>query len=246
MKKGLIYKATSPSGKVYIGKTLNLFKRKSQHVRVSFDSSSREYNLAFHCAVRKYGWNNIGWEILEEGIFDKDLCNKEIYYINKHSSSDSNFGYNETLGGGGGNIFKNFSKEKQDEIRRKISKSLKGRKKPPKTDEHIRKHAEAMKGKTPWNKGIKTGPLSEETKKKMSLANKGRKKPPFTEEHRKNISLSQKGRIGYWTGKKRPNMAGDNNPMKLIENREKVSRKLKGVPKSNEAKKNMSLSKRKK
>ena len=34
-----------------------------------------------------------------------------------------------------------------------------------------------IKGQIPWNKGIKTGPLSEETKSRMSESHKGTKKP---------------------------------------------------------------------
>jgi len=76
--------------------------------------------------------------------------------------------------------------------------------------------------------------LSEETKKKISIANKGKKKPPRSEAHRKKISETHKARgirppvfrghsieskrkiscaiSIYLTGRKRPNMTGENNP----------------------------------
>lgn len=61
---------------------------------------------------------------------------------------------------------------------------------PEQTEGVKRKIGEAMKGKTPWNAGKKTGPPSEETKRKMSKSQKGRK---HTEEHRRRISEAKKG-----------------------------------------------------
>ena len=43
------------------------------------------------------------------------------------------------------------------------------------SDEEKRKRSEANKGKAPWNKGKKTGPLSKEHKQKVSVAVKGEK-----------------------------------------------------------------------
>lgn len=45
--------------------------------------------------------------------------------------------------------------------------------------------------RTPWNKGLKTGPESEEVRRKKSLSHTGVKRPPFTPEHRRNMSLSR-------------------------------------------------------
>jgi group I intron endonuclease len=53
-KTGFIYKITSPSGKFYIGRTINMKKRMYQHFKVSL--ISRE--------VLKYGKNNMNVEIL--------------------------------------------------------------------------------------------------------------------------------------------------------------------------------------
>ncbi len=48
-----------------------------------------------------------------------------------------------------------------------------------------------QKGSIPWNKGLKTGALSEEHKKKLSDAGIGRK---FTEEHKEKIGKGNKGK----------------------------------------------------
>ena len=61
--------------------------------------------------------------------------------------------------------------------------SLKGKKKPPFSEEHRRKMSEVHTGK-------KKGPHSEETRRKISIANTGRK---LSEEHRRNLSIARGG-----------------------------------------------------
>lgn len=97
---GLIYKATFPNGKVYIGQTTQtLEKRKYQHKRDAIDLNRKS---PFFFAINKYGWENIKWEIIEEGDFTaEELDKKEIYYISFYHScvSDENCnGYNVLKG----------------------------------------------------------------------------------------------------------------------------------------------------
>jgi group I intron endonuclease len=63
-----------------------------------------------------------------------------------------------------------------DETRRLMSEAKKGRprKGPPRRMSDRLRAAFCRKGKTSWNKGISTGPLSEETRRRMSLARAGR------------------------------------------------------------------------
>ncbi len=64
-----------------------------------------------------------------------------------------------------------------------------------------------MKGRTPWNKGLKGAQIawnkgkqfSEESKQKMSLAHKGKK---LSEEHKKNLSIAFSGEKHPLFGKK--------------------------------------------
>lgn len=101
--KGIIYCAISPNGKRYIGlstKTLN--HRKSQHFSFLTRSSR---NLYFYNALRKYGFDNFEWVLLEEIKDDskinllRDLKILESFYISKYRTSEKEFGYNLTLGG---------------------------------------------------------------------------------------------------------------------------------------------------
>jgi len=108
---GIIYLITSPSGKMYVGQTIQpLDKRWKQHI----DASRKEYKD--HCKVlnkslRKYGDKHFKIEILEE-CEEEYLNEKELLYIEKYNTIVPN----------GMNIKKGGSDTKQ-----KISDSLKGR-----------------------------------------------------------------------------------------------------------------------
>lgn len=101
--KGIIYKHTNQvNNKVYIGQTINEYKRKYAHKHTL--NSWRSY---FHNAIKKYGYDKFVYEILEE-IDDIDVKELKIKldtleqkYISVYKSNDPNFGYNLTLGGGG-------------------------------------------------------------------------------------------------------------------------------------------------
>lgn len=85
--KGIIYKYTSPSGKCYIGQTVNENKRRYEHRYKAYYEDGKDYNNPFYRAIRKYGWDSFKYEILNTVYSDaiEDLTNKldslEIYYI---------------------------------------------------------------------------------------------------------------------------------------------------------------------
>ena len=101
--KGIIYKYTNQiNNKVYIGQTINEYKRKYAHKHTL--NSWRSY---FYNAIKKYGYDKFVYEILEE-VDDTDVKELKIKldtleqkYIFVYKSNDPNFGYNLTLGGGG-------------------------------------------------------------------------------------------------------------------------------------------------
>jgi group I intron endonuclease len=162
MKKsrGIIYKVSSPSGKVYIGQTIfSLERRKQRHFSDSRNVDSKSYNLKLAKAIRKYG-ENLKWEVLHVA-FHEELDELEILEISNHNSRLE--GYNCTFGGEGGR-----GHVMSEDGKKRIS--------------------EFMIGKVPWNKGIprkesvkrkislsRMGQKpSEETKKKLSKARQGR------------------------------------------------------------------------
>lgn len=132
MNNYLIYKAISPSGKVYIGMTKkSLAERRKEH---EWHSKSNKRKKIFHCALRKYDLN-FSWEVLENGLTKKEAELREIFYIAQFNCTDIDFGYNQAKGGMAGDIMTEESrarwKEKMQahwdnlEYKRKLSDSQK-------------------------------------------------------------------------------------------------------------------------
>lgn len=101
MVSGIIYKCECTlTHKCYIGQTIQkLTHRISAHKSLSESASNTQH---FYNAIRKYGWNNFSWSILETIRGEKeDVCSKldklEIFYIQKFNSLKN--GYNQTRGG---------------------------------------------------------------------------------------------------------------------------------------------------
>ena len=73
-------------------------------------------------AMRKYGFEEFHFSILEDGITTKEaLDSREKYYIQLYSATDKNYGYNVELGG-------NSVGKHSEETKRKISEAQKGEK----------------------------------------------------------------------------------------------------------------------
>ena len=99
----VIYKCTFPNGKIYIGQTSRDFNlRKREHKSDSNNKNNIRYNSPFYRAIRKYGWNNLIWEIIDYAHSLDELNFKEINWIQYYKSylhlKESN-GYNVSLGG---------------------------------------------------------------------------------------------------------------------------------------------------
>ena len=114
MIRGIIYKYTSPSGKVYIGQTINEDKRKYAHRNDAYNGS----NLPFHTAIRKYGWENFDYNILFETSSKdykkiKTILNAlEQFFIRRYKSNNPIYGYNCNEGGQMGTIISDKTKKK--------------------------------------------------------------------------------------------------------------------------------------
>lgn len=126
-----IYKITSPSGKIYIGRSLNCNQRKNIYKNLLCDRQPKLYN-----SLLKYGWINHKFEIIHQ-CDESQLNDLEIYYITLYNTFDTNVGLNLQSGGG----VRRQSEETKDKIgkahrgkilsevtRNKISKSMIGHK----------------------------------------------------------------------------------------------------------------------
>ena len=151
----VIYKATNNiTGESYIGYTTKGLEgregRKSRHK----GSADREDGFYFQRAIKKYGWNNFRWFLLESNITDFTLLKQlEIYWIKEFDTKYPN-GYNLTNGGDGTLGFHHTkeSKRKMSEAKKGKITWMKGKKH---TEESKRKMGESHKGCIPWNKGRK-------------------------------------------------------------------------------------------
>jgi len=102
---------TSPSGKKYVGQTWGEENRKRSH---KYFNKSK---TIFSNAIRKYGYDNIKYEVLHYGVETQDELNKlECIYIELHNTIYPN-GYNMKHGGSNGKLL--------EETRYKISKITK-------------------------------------------------------------------------------------------------------------------------
>lgn len=202
MEHGIIYKVTNLiNGKCYIGQTTHdLEWRKKYHIY-----NTKYCKNYFLNALKKYGENNFNWEIIDTANSQKELDEKEKYYISFYKTLNKNLGYNLRDGGNGGTPNEqarlNMSKAQKKRFLNpnellKLSKARKGKigtmKGKHHTEENKIKMREIsklsyMNGRINNRKGIK---LSEETKQKIRDANKNM---IFSEETRKKISEGVKG-----------------------------------------------------
>jgi group I intron endonuclease len=115
---GYIYKITSPSDKVYIGKSVDIKQRFGFYKRLKCKSQPKLYN-----SLVKYGYDNHKFEIL--GKYNSYiLSSMEIYFISKYDSYKS--GMNCTIGGDGAFMVGDDNISKRPEVREKmrLSKEL--------------------------------------------------------------------------------------------------------------------------
>lgn len=145
----IIYKATNKvNGKVYIGQTTKTLKERMN----SHKKDSLRMNTYFYRAIRKYGWDNFEWEIIDESATTIEELNRlEQYYIKLYDSFDNKQkGYNTQSGG------KNYQMTAEECLKR--SERVKGENNPMYgkegtwknkhfSEEHRRRISESLKGK---------------------------------------------------------------------------------------------------
>lgn len=187
-----IYKITSPSGKVYIGQTVNFRRRITAHIK-----DCRVLDTILYRSFNKYNLLNHKLEIIEI-LNDKELLDeREIYWIDFYQSYYKNSsGMNLTQGGKGVK-----GREMSEKARLAIINTSENR---VWTEEQRKKLSLRTKGKT-WKmkegyvsplKGI---PRSEETKQKLRNIHLGRK---VSTEAKEKMSKSRKGKVSNRKGVK--------------------------------------------
>jgi len=182
MNSGIYIIRNEVNKKFYLGSTINFNSREMSHYHDL--KNNKHHSIKLQRAWNKYGEKNFKFYIFFRCAIsvlkDVEQFYLDLYkpYIHGYNVSNSSRGY---LG------------ELPKQIKKKIGKSLKGKKL---SEETKKKISEGNKGKivsdktrrkiSEANKGKKH---SEETKQKISEANKGKK---ITEETRKKLSESHK------------------------------------------------------
>lgn len=215
-----IYKITSPSGRIYIGQSRNINKRKLAYKRLDCKSQPKLLN-----SFEKHGYENHTFEIIEECDFEQ-LNIRERYWQD----------FYDVLGEKGMNCLLSKTNElpkvESQKTKEKRSKNMTGENNPmfgkcrelhPNFGKSMpEEQKQKLKGERPNVQGEKSPWFgkkhSEESKQKMSIAKKGKKRniskesllkikerfsgennPNFgktpSDETRKKMSEAKKGKI---------------------------------------------------
>ena len=170
-----IYKFTNKiNGKVYIGKTNDVERRKIEHL----SKSKTDENNHFYNAIKKYGLDNFDLETVAE-CEDEDLAyTMESDYIAQYQSNDKLLGYNSTTGGEG-------LRGITEETRKKMSEAKIGKYDGENNPFYGRHHTESAKEKISATNSGNTYWLGKhhtnETISKISETKMGQRSSPATE-----------------------------------------------------------------
>ena len=139
---GYIYKITNTvNNKVYIGQTSKTIEERfATHLR----HAANKVNRYLYDAMNHYGYENFIVEQLEackKSLLDE----REIYWINFYNANNPDYGYNMTIGGGGGDTFSNLPEDRKQIIREKLSARNTGTKQ---SKETIEKRVAKLRGQT--------------------------------------------------------------------------------------------------
>lgn len=180
-----IYKITSPSNKIYIGKSVHIYKRWRFYKGIHCKEQPRLYK-----SLLKYGILSHKFEIIDVCL-PEELNVKERYYQDLFQCTGKS-GMNCMLTNPEREYF-----EVKDTTKEKIKNALVGKKRPldvvNKIIESKRKnpyvYTEDIRRKMSES-GKKRPPMSEETRKKISEISRR----PQSEETKKKISMAHKGK----------------------------------------------------
>ena len=170
----------SINNKKYIGITMQEVNKRWGNGRCYGKS------LFFNNAIKKYGWDNFEHEVVLRNLTKEEAEMFEIEMIKYYKTTNPEFGYNISHGGG---ILSECT-------RSKISEALKGRVLPQETREKIsrsqkgkklsKEHCDKIQLRMQANHPMKNKTHTEESRLKMSKSRKGVK---FSKERRNDMSI---------------------------------------------------------
>ena len=176
-----IYKITSPTGKIYIGQSIHIKRRWSDHKKMPISDKG---NILYNSFL-SHGADSHKFEILER--CSKEMLNeREIYYIEKYQTFDTEHGLNLTKGGDSNVVFSKKTLQKMSEAKKGVRpKNLIGYK-------HSKETRDILRKKSMGNKNWLGKNHSEETKEKIRQAKLGKKHSKETIEKLRILSTGRK------------------------------------------------------
>jgi group I intron endonuclease len=182
-----IYKITSPSGKIYIGQSVNILSRINKYKNAKCVTQPIILK-----SILKYGWDNHVFEIVCE-CEQSELNEKERYYQEIFDCISKN----------GLNCMLTNTRTKSGKARQETIDKLTGRKLPESTREKMRNRKSTQETRNKISAALTGRELSEETKRKISESNSGKKRTQeyidkmklriMSEETKEKIKIAKKG-----------------------------------------------------
>ena len=201
--RGIIYKYTSPSGKVYIGQTCRERKRRNEFL------THKTYTKGSYIeeARKKYGPENFCYEVIFEIESDKKeeivetLNFWEEYYIKKYNSTDRLYGYNMMKGStcNVGIVLSDESRKRLSEkSRARLLKNnpMKGKKFTPEQIERLKASLKPRYGKDNPNYGWKPSKELLDRLAAMSRQRTGEKNPFYGKTHTQEVKEQLRNKYG--------------------------------------------------
>lgn len=183
-----IYKITSPSGKIYIGQSVNILSRINKYKTAKCITQPIILK-----SILKYGWENHVFEIVCE-CEQYELNEKERYYQEMF----------DCIGKNGLNCMLTNTRTKSGKARQETIDKLTGRKLPESTREKMRNKKLSEETRRKISQSNTGRVMSEETKRKISESNSGKKRTQeyidkmklrvVSDETRAKLGLAFKGK----------------------------------------------------
>lgn len=134
-------------------------------------------NQHFFNAIEKYTWDGFDHIVLFDSLTESEAKELEQYFIAWYNTTNSEYGYNNSLGGESWNC--------SEKTRKKMSESHKGKNAGEKNPMYGKGYLISGENHPMYGKYH-----TEETRKKISESHKGKK---LSEEHKQKISKKTKG-----------------------------------------------------